>query len=123
MNKFSIVFFTILLSIIFVSCSGIKGLENYKGENIAMAVGDTASVKMDADTYQGYEWVVSANSDPTIAKYEGKTNILGEKNTDLTVQVIKFKGLKKGKTIVTLNYVKQGDLLAKKTRTVNIAVY
>jgi len=88
-----------------------------------MGVGGFASVTMEADTHQGYDWVVSSSSNSSIAKYEGKENNYGEKNTDLTKQVIKFKGLKKGKTIITLNYVKQGDMLAKKTRTVNITVY
>lgn len=88
-----------------------------------MGVGDISSVKLSADTYNKFDWVVASNSDPTIAKYEGKDNQFGEKNTDMTTQVLKFKGLKKGKTIVTLNYVKLGDLLAKKSRTINITVY
>lgn len=108
---------------LFTSCSGLKDIENYKGENISMSVGEFASVTMEADTHQGYDWVVSSSSNSSIAKYEGKENKYGEKNTDMTKQVIKFKGLKKGKTIITLNYVKQGDMLAKKTRTVNITVY
>jgi len=109
--------------ILISSCSGLKDIEDYKGENISMGVGDTASVKMLAETFQGYDWVVSSNSNSAVAKYEGKDNLSGEKNTDPVIQVIKFKGLKKGKTIITLNYVKKGDLIAKKTRTVNITVY
>lgn len=88
-----------------------------------MGVGDSASVKMEADTYNGYDWVVSSNSNSAVAKYAGKEDLPGEKNTDPVKQVIKFKGLKKGKTIITLNYVKKGDILAHKTRTVNITVY
>ncbi|HMT12333.1 MAG TPA: hypothetical protein PKA39_12005, partial [Ignavibacteria bacterium] len=61
--------------------------------------------------------------DQTIVKYEGKENKFGEKNTDLTTQLIKFKGLKKGKTIVTLNYIKQGESIPKKTRKLVIRVY
>lgn len=122
--KSKIILFAVFLTVLFFSsCSGLKDLEDYKGENISMGVGDTASVKMVADTYQGYDWVVSSNSNSAAAKYEGKYNLTGEKNTDPVTQVIKFKGLKKGKTIITLNYVKKGDLLAKKTRTVNITVY
>jgi len=116
--------FSLFLSLILISsCSGLKDIEDYKGENISMGVGDTASVKMLAETFQGYDWVVSSNSNSAVAKYEGKDNLSGEKNTDPVIQVIKFKGLKKGKTIITLNYVKKGDLIAKKTRTVNITVY
>jgi PBP1b-binding outer membrane lipoprotein LpoB len=114
-----IFFFALFLS----SCSGLKDIENYKGENLSMSVGDTSSVNMTADTHNGYDWIVSANSDPSIAKYTGKENLAGEKVTDKTTQVIKFKGLKKGKTIITLNYVKKGDMLAKQTRTLNITVY
>ncbi len=105
------------------SCSGLKDIEGYKGENISMGVGDISSVKLSADTYNKFDWVVASNSDPTIAKYDGKDNQFGEKNTDMTTQVLKFKGLKKGKTIITLNYIKLGDLLAKKSRTINITVY
>ncbi|HWA06034.1 MAG TPA: protease inhibitor I42 family protein [Ignavibacteria bacterium] len=121
----SIIFlFAVFVSLSFISsCSGLKDIENYKGENISMAVGDIASVKMEADTYSGYDWVVASNSNSAVAKYEGKDTKFGEKNTDLSTQIIKFKGLKKGKTIVTLNYIKQGDMIAKKTRTVNITVY
>jgi PBP1b-binding outer membrane lipoprotein LpoB len=114
-----IFFFALFLS----SCSGLKDIENYKGENLSISVGDTASVSMTADTHNGYDWIVAANSDPSIAKYTGKENLDGEKVTDKTTQVIKFKGLKKGKTIITLNYVKKGDMLAKQTRTLNITVY
>ena len=122
--KSKIILFAIFVTIVLISsCSGFKEIENYKGENISMGVGDTASVKMEADTYSGYDWVVSSNSNSSIAKYDGKDNLSGEKNTDPVTQVIKFKGLKKGKTIITLNYVKKGDLIAKKTRTVNITVY
>ncbi|HAX50244.1 MAG TPA: hypothetical protein PK605_04380 [Ignavibacteria bacterium] len=118
-----ILIFLFLTALFFSSCSSLKEIENYAGENISMGVGGFASVTMEADTHQGYDWVVSSSSNSLIAKYEGKENNYGEKNTDLTKQVIKFKGLKKGKTIITLNYVKQGDMLAKKTRTVNITVY
>ncbi len=122
--KSKIILFAVFLTVLFFSsCSGLKDLEDYKGENISMGVGDTASVKMEADTYNGYDWVVSSNSNSAVAKYIGKENQPDEKNTDPVNQVIKFKGLKKGKTIITLNYVKKGDLLAKKTRTVNITVY
>lgn len=107
----------------FASCSSLKDIENYKGESITIAVGEIGSVTMEADTYQGYDWVVSSSSNSVIAKYEGTDNQHGAKNTDPTKQVIKFKGLKKGKTSITLNYVKKGDMLAKKTRTVNITVY
>ncbi|NOS85025.1 MAG: protease inhibitor I42 family protein [Ignavibacteria bacterium] len=122
--KSKIILFAIFVTMIFISsCSGLKDIENYKGENISMGVGDTASVKMEADTYQGYDWVVSSNTNSAVAKYDGKDNLPGKKNTDPAIQVIKFKGLKKGKTIITLNYVKKGDLIAKKTRTINITVY
>ncbi len=122
--KSIIILFAVFVSLLFISsCSGLKDIENYKGENISMAVGDIASVKMEADTYSGYDWVVASNSNSAVAKYEGKDIKFGEKNTDLSTQIIKFKGLKKGKTIVTLNYIKQGDMIAKKTRTVNITVY
>lgn len=122
--KSKILLYSIFVALLFISsCSGFKEIENYKGENISMGVGDTASVKMEADTYSGYDWVVSSNSNSSVAKYEGKDNLPGEKNTDPVTQIIKFKGLKKGKTIITLNYVKKGDMLAKKTRTVNITVY
>lgn len=114
----------LFLIVLYISaCSGLKDIENYKGENISMGVGDSASVKMEADTYNGYDWVVSSNSNSAVAKYAGKEDLPGEKNTDPVKQVIKFKGLKKGKTIITLNYVKKGDILAHKTRTVNITVY
>lgn len=113
----------IFISIFIVSCSGIKDIQDYKGENISMGVGDTASVSMLADTKNGYDWIVASNSSPTIAKYNGKDNQYAEKTTDKTTQLIKFKGLKKGKTIVTLNYIKQGDMLAKQSRTINIMVY
>lgn len=122
--KLQSILFSLFLSVLFISsCSGLKDIENYKGENISMGVGDTASVKMEAETFQGYDWVVTSNSNSAVAKYEGKDNLPGEKSTDPVTQVIKFKGLKKGKTIITLNYVKKGDMLAKKTRTVNITVY
>jgi predicted secreted protein len=122
--KSKIILFAIFVTVFFISsCSGLKDIENYKGDNISMGVGDTASVKMEAETFQGYDWVVSSNSNSAVAKYEGKDNQPGVKNTDPVTQVIKFKGLKKGKTIITLNYVKKGDLIAKKTRTVNITVY
>lgn len=122
--KSKIFLFAVFVTVLFISsCSGFKEIENYKGENISMGVGDTASVKMEADTYSGYDWVVSSNTNSSVAKYESKDNLPGEKNTDPVTQVIKFKGLKKGKTIITLNYVKKGDMLAKKTRTVNITVY
>lgn len=122
--KSKIILFALFVTLLLISsCSGIKEIENYKGENIAMAVDDSASVKMEADTYNGYDWVVSSNSNSAVAKYVGKDNLSGEKNTDPVTQVIKFKGLKKGKTIITLNYIKKGDLIAKKTRTVNITVY
>lgn len=122
-HKLFSIFMLVSYTVLFSSCSGLKDIEGYKGENISMGVGEISSVNMIADTYNKYDWVVSANSDPTIAKYEGKDNQFGEKNTDPTTQVLKFKGLKKGKTIITLNYVKLGDILAKKTRTVNITVY
>jgi len=118
-----ILFFLFSTVLIFSSCSSLKDIENYKGESITIAVGEIGSVTMEADTYQGYDWVVSSSSNSAIAKYEGTDNQHGAKNTDLTKQVIKFKGLKKGKTSITLNYVKKGDMLAKKTRTVNITVY
>jgi len=86
-------------------------------------VDDTKTYKIDADTYQGYDWVIASMTDQTIVKYEGKENKFGEKNTDLTTQLIKFKGLKKGKTIVTFNYMKQGESLPKKTRKLTIRVY
>lgn len=86
-------------------------------------VDDTKVYKIDADTYQGYDWIIASMTDQTIAKYEGKENKFGEKNTDLTTQLIKFKGLKKGKTIVTLNYIKQGESLPRKTRKLIIRVY
>ena len=86
-------------------------------------VDDTEVYKIDADTYQGYDWVIASMTDQTIVKYEGKENKFGEKNTDLTTQLIKFKGLKKGKTIVTLNYIKQGESIPKKTRKLVIRVY
>lgn len=122
--KSILILFAVVVTVCFISsCSGLKDIEDYKGENISMGVGDTASVKMEAETFQGYEWVVSSNSNSKVAKYEGKNNLSGEKNTGPVTQVIKFKGLKKGKTIITLNYVKKGDLIAKKTRTVNITVY
>lgn len=85
--------------------------------------GDTEEYEIAADTYQGYEWVVSTITDPSIMKYEGKEFEYGEKNTDLSVQKIKFKGLKKGKTTVTLQYIKQGDMVPKKTKTITIKVY
>ncbi len=113
----------LFISLYISSCSGIKDIQDYKGENISMGAGDTASVSMLADTKNGYDWIVASNSDPTIAKYDSKQNIFGEKTTDKTTQLIKFKGLKKGKTIVTLNYIKQGDMLAKQSRTINITVY
>ncbi len=116
-------FVVLFLTFFFSSCSGLKEIENYKGENLSMSVGDTSSVKMIADTYRGYEWIVTANSDPIVAKYAGKEDQAGEKITDKTTQVIRFKGLKKGKTIITLNYVKKGDMLAKQSRTINITVY
>lgn len=118
------IFFSIIILIaIFVSsCSSIKEIENYKGDNISIGVGDTSSVNMDSDTQSGYDWIISANSDPSIAKFSGKENINTE-NKRKTVQVLRFKGLKKGKTIITLNYVKKGDMLVKKTRTLNITVY
>jgi len=118
-----ILFFLFSTVLIFSSCSSLKDIENYKGESITIAVGEIGSVTMEADTYQGYDWVVSSSSNSAIAKYEGTDNQHGAKNTDPTKQVIKFKGLKKGKTSITLNYVKKGDMLAKKTRTVNITVY
>ncbi len=116
----SIVFITIIF---LSSCSGLKDLENYKGDNLSMSVGDTSSVKMYANTLQGYGWVVTANSDPTIAVYEATFIQLPKVSSDQTTQAIRFKGLKKGKTIITLNYVKKGDLLAKQSRTLNILVY
>lgn len=114
----------ILLAIlVFESCSGLKDIENYKGDNISMGVGEFASLKLKAETTDGYDWVVSSNSDGTVAKFESKENIAGENGPSDDSVVIKFKGLKKGKTIVTLNCVKKGDFIAKKTRTVNITVY
>ncbi len=114
----------ILLAIlVFESCSGLKDIENYKGDNISMGVGEFASLKLKAETTDGYDWVVSSNSDGTVAKFESKENIAGENGPSGDSVVIKFKGLKKGKTIVTLNCVKKGDFIAKKTRTVNITVY
>lgn len=111
---------TIILAFLIASCSGIP---NYTGESLSIKSGEISSVKMETDTYHGFDWIVASNSDPSVAKYEGKENKFGEKNTDMTTQLLKFKGLKKGKTIITLNYVKQGDLLAKKSRTINIIVY
>ncbi|MEO8512870.1 MAG: protease inhibitor I42 family protein [Ignavibacteria bacterium] len=115
---------TIFICTVFLSaCSGLKDIENYKGDNLSMGVNDTSSVSMTADTQNGYDWIVASNSDPTVARYTGKENLAGTNSTDKTTQVIKFKGLKKGKTIITLNYVKKGDLLAKQSRTLNITVY
>lgn len=117
----SIIFIVIAsLSFFIISCSGYQ---DYKGDNIVISKGNTASISMSADTYQGYDWIVASNTDATIAVFDGKENKYGEKNTDFTEQVIKFKGLKKGKTIITLNYIKQGDFIAHKTRTINITVY
>jgi len=95
----------------------------YSGDNLFIDKGETESFELSADTYQGYEWVIASSSDPTIAKYEGKEFEYGEKNTDLSVQKLKFRGLKKGKTVVTLQYIKQGDMVPKKTKTVTIRVY
>lgn len=121
--KSKVILSTLFISIIFLSsCSGLKDIEDYKGENLSMSVGEISSINMFADTQQGYDWIAASNSNPTIAKYDGKENQFGEKNTDKTTQVIKFKGLKKGKTIITLNYVKQGDMLVKQSRTINITV-
>lgn len=115
------IFFAIPVIIFFASCAGYQ---NYTGENLVINAGDTASVNYSADTFHGYEWVVTSNSDPAVAKYLNVTNIPETgNNTDPVKQVIKFKGLKKGKTIVTLNYIKNGEMIAKKTRTVNITVY
>ncbi len=93
------------------------------GDYLFIDKGEIEAIELDADTYQGYEWIVSATSDPTIVKYEGKEFEYGEKNTDLSVQKIKFKGLKKGKTTVTLQYIKQGEMVPKKTKTITIKVY
>ncbi len=112
-----------IISVFFSSCSGLKDLENYEGQNLSMGVGDTSSVKMYANTLQGYGWVVTANSDPTVAVYEATFIQLPKVSSDQTTQAIRFKGLKKGKTIITLNYVKKGDMLAKQSRTLNILVY
>lgn len=110
----------LLFSILFLSCSGYQ---DYKGDKLLISKGNSSSVKMSADTYKGYEWIVASNSDPSVAVFEEKENVYGEKNTDMTEQILKFKGLKKGKTIITLNYIKHGDFIAKKTRTINISVY
>ncbi len=98
-------------------------LPKMSGDILFIDKGDTEALELDADTYQGYEWIISANTDPTIAKYEGKEFEYGEKNTDLSVQKLKFKGLKKGKTTITLQYIKQGEQLPKKTKTVVIRVF
>lgn len=93
------------------------------GDYLFIDKGDTEELELDADTYQGYEWIVSGNSDQTIVKYEGKEFEYGSKNTDLSVQKLKFKGLKKGKTTITLQYIKQGEQLPKKTKTVIVRVF
>lgn len=123
MKKIFLLHLIIATAVFISSCSGLKEIENYKGENISMGVGEYSVVKMPADTKAGYDWNISANSDPTIAKYESREKLSGENNSSGDTLLIKFKGLKKGKTIITLNYVKKGDFLAKKTRTVNITVY
>ena len=123
MKKLSIIVPLFIISFVLVSCSGIKEIENYKGENISMGIGEFSSVKMNADTKGGYSWVVSGNSDPKIASYENTEKISAENSSSQDTVFIKFKGLKKGKTIITLNYVKKGDFIAHKTRTVNITVY
>lgn len=110
----------ISLSFFLASCSGYQ---NYKGDNLVISAGNTASINMTADTFGGYDWIVASNSDETIAVFEGKETVNGEKKSDPSEQILKFKGLKKGKTIITLNYVKKGDLIAHKTRTINISVY
>ena len=95
----------------------------YCGDFLFIDKGETEEYEISADTYQGYEWIVSTMSDPTIVKYDGKEFEYGEKNTDLSVQKIKFKGIKKGKTTVTLQYMKQGDMVPKKTKIITIKVY
>jgi hypothetical protein len=93
------------------------------GDYLFIDKGDTEELELDADTYNGYEWVISGSTDETIVKYEGKEFEYGSKNTDLSVQKLKFKGLKKGKTTITLQYIKQGEQLPKKTKTVKIQVF
>ncbi len=115
--KFLLVFYALFF---FSSCAGYQDLT---GESLVIKTGDTASVKYTADAFHGYEWVVSSNSDRSIAKFIGITNIPGSNNNDNITQVFNFKGLKKGKTIVTLNYIKKNDIIAKKSRTLNITVF
>jgi predicted secreted protein len=110
----------VLLAVIFVSCSGIP---EYTGDTMTLKTGEEGVLKLDADTKSGYDWVIGSNSDPAVATMSGKENTLPEKTTSKNTQVIKIKGLKKGKTIFTFNLVKKNDVLVKKTRTLNVTVY
>lgn len=114
----------IYILIIFISsCSGLKDPENFEDSDLSIKAGDTSSVKMYANTLKGYAWVVSSNSDPDIAEYKATFIQLPLISSDQTTQSIRFKGLKKGKTIITLNYVKNGELQINQTRTIKLTVY
>lgn len=110
----------LVLSVLITSCAGYK---DYKGASVLIKLNEESVIRMQTDTNKAYSWIVSNISDPDIAKYTGKEFVSEESNAYMRTQIIKIKGLKKGKTIITLNYVKEGDLLVKKSRTYNVTVY
>ncbi len=113
----------ILLSfaaLLIASCSAIP---EYTGETMTLKAGEEGILKLSADTKGGYDWVIGSISDPGVAEMSEKTNTEPANTTSNNTQVIKIKGLKKGKTIFTFNLVKKNDVLVKKSRTVNVTVY
>lgn len=112
----------IALMLLLAAAYGFK-LPAELGSYLVIEVGETEVLELDADTYNGYEWIVSKIDDPTLIKYEGKEFEYGDKNTDLSVQKMKFKGLKKGRTNMKLDYIKQGEQLPKKSKTIKVSVY
>ncbi|MCC7157995.1 MAG: protease inhibitor I42 family protein [Ignavibacteria bacterium] len=110
----------LILTIVLYNCAGYQ---DYGGTSILVKLNEETAIKLEADTSKGYSWIVSNISDRDIAKYTGKEYIPGENGKNLPMQVIKIKGLKKGKAIISLNYVKKDDLLVKKSRTFNLTVY
>ena len=75
------------------------------GDYLFIDKGDTEELELDADTYQGYEWIVSGNSDQTIVKYEGKEFEYGSKNTEL----LRIASLERGVAALILDSLLLGD--------------
>lgn len=107
-------------ALLFASCSAIP---EYTGDSMTIKAGEEGMIKLPADTKAGYDWIIGSISNPGIAEMSEKQNTQPEKTSSENTQVIRIKGLKKGKTIFTFNLIKKNDVIVKKSRTLNVTVY